>query len=176
MADCGGVGQKVLFRASWNRIFSLLLSLKFRSAKGSSRHPALMVLVLIKGMRRGRGGGRVSSRCSFSYQGSKSFPADLPQAKRRNLVHVEYLQMIKPMVVGFCWFLVMCVGLENTCTISGKWNEDVESVKYFIFGFCIWCKSRESGGSVSPRFPCVTLVMESFCKCRLEKSCKCGFR
>ena len=45
-----GVGQKVLFRTNWNRIFSLLFRLKSRSAWGASRHPAFMVLVLIKRM------------------------------------------------------------------------------------------------------------------------------
>ena len=28
--------------------------------------------------------------------------------------------------------------------------------------FCVWCKSRELRGSGSPRFPCVTPVMETF--------------
>ena len=48
----GGVGQKVLFRASGNRIFCLLLPLKCESARRASRHPAFVVLFLIKGMRR----------------------------------------------------------------------------------------------------------------------------
>ena len=42
------------------------------------------------------------------------------------LAHVECLYLIKPMVVGFCWrlmlLLVMSVGFENICTVSGKWN------------------------------------------------------
>ena len=28
--------------------------------------------------------------------------------------------------------------------------------------FCCWCKSRELGGRGSPRFPCVTPVVEKF--------------
>ena len=28
--------------------------------------------------------------------------------------------------------------------------------------FCVWCKSRELGGRVSPRFPCKTQVVKSF--------------
>ena len=43
-----------------------------------------------------------------------------------------------------------------------KWNEDAGSVQNFIFWFCVWCKSRELGGRVSRKFPCVTTVMESF--------------
>ena len=37
-------------------------------------------------------------------------------------------------------------------------KEDVGSVQGFIMSF--WCESRELGGKVSPRFPCVILVME----------------
>ena len=48
---------------------------------------------------------------------------------------------------------VMDVGFENTCTVSGKWNEGMSSVQDFIFWFCVWCKSRELRGRVSPRFP-----------------------
>ena len=36
------------------------------------------------------------------------------------------------------------------------------SVPDFILRFCVWCKSRELRGRVSPRFPFVTPVMESF--------------
>ena len=57
---------------------------------------------------------------------------------------------------------VMGVGFENTCTVSGKWNEDVGSVQDFIFWFCFWFKSRELEGRMSLRFLCVTPVMESF--------------
>ena len=36
------------------------------------------------------------------------------------------------------------------------------------FCFCVWCKSRVLEGRVSPRFPCVTTVMEgspqTFCE------------
>ena len=46
------MGQKVLFRAQ----------LKYWSAKGASHHPAFMVLVLIKEMRRGG-----DSKISFCY-------------------------------------------------------------------------------------------------------------
>ena len=28
--------------------------------------------------------------------------------------------------------------------------------------FCVWCKSRESGGRRNPRFPCVTPMVERF--------------
>ena len=35
-------------------------------------------------------------------QGFESFPSDLPRARWRNLVCVQYLQMIKVVVVGFC--------------------------------------------------------------------------
>ena len=54
------------------------------------------------------------------------------------------------------------VGFENTCTASGKWNENTGLVQDFIFWFCVWWKSRELGGRESRRFPCVTLVIESF--------------
>ena len=49
----GEVGKKVLFRDSWNCIFCLLLWLKSQTVRGASGHPAFMILVLIKGMRRG---------------------------------------------------------------------------------------------------------------------------
>ena len=40
-----------------------------------------------------------------------------------------------------------------------KWRRGVSP---FILWFCVWCKSRELRDRVSPRFPCVTPVMESF--------------
>ena len=52
VAGVGRVGQKVLSRASGNRIFCLLLPIKCGSARRASRHPAFIVLFLIKGMRR----------------------------------------------------------------------------------------------------------------------------
>ena len=48
-----GVGQKVLFRASWRPIFCLFLCLKSWCARGASHHPAFMLLVLKKRIRRG---------------------------------------------------------------------------------------------------------------------------
>ena len=71
------------------------------------------------------------------------------------------------MVVGFCSISGYCyseftLGFENTSTVSGKWNEDVGSVQDFIFWFCFWCKPKQLGGRVIPRFPWVTTVMESF--------------
>ena len=57
----GGMEQ-VLFRASWNRIFRLLIRLKSRCARWASCHPAFMVLVLIKRMKRGG-----ESKISFCY-------------------------------------------------------------------------------------------------------------
>ena len=65
-------------------------------------------------------------------------------------------------LLGVMLLWVMGVGFENTCTVFGKWNEDGESVQDFIFWFCVWCKSRELGGRMSPGFPCVTPLMESF--------------
>ena len=53
------------------------------------------------------------------------------------------------------------IGFKNTCTVSGKWNEDTGSVQDFIFHFCVWCKSRELGGRVIQRFSYVTPVMET---------------
>ena len=53
------MGQKVFLRDIWNRIFCLLFLLKSWSVRGAACHPAFMVLVLIKKMRRG-GGSRVS--------------------------------------------------------------------------------------------------------------------
>ena len=60
--------------------------------------------------------------------------------------------------------MLWLIGLafENTCAVSGKWNEKVGSVQDFIFCFCVWCRSRELGGWMSRRFPCVTPVIESF--------------
>ena len=65
-------------------------------------------------------------------------------------------------LLGLMLLWVMCVGFENTCTVSGKWNEEAGSVQDFIFWFCVWRKSRELGGRVSPTFFCVTPMMESF--------------
>ena len=55
-------GKKVLCRDSWNCIFCLLLWLKSQNVRGASGHPAFMVLVLIKGMRRGD-----ESKIAFCY-------------------------------------------------------------------------------------------------------------
>ena len=83
----GGVGQKVIFRSSWNRIFCLLLRLKSRRAWGAFRRPAFMVLVLIKGTRR----GRWVQDFVLLPQGFESFPSDLSRAGWPNLLRVEYL-------------------------------------------------------------------------------------
>ena len=58
----GGVGQKMLFRASWNCIFCLLLLLKSWSVRGASHHSAFIVLELIKGTSR-----RCESKIFFCY-------------------------------------------------------------------------------------------------------------
>ena len=57
---------------------------------------------------------------------------------------------------------MMRLGFENICRVSGKWNKDAGLFQDFIFWCCIWFNSRELGGGLSPRFPCVTPVMESF--------------
>ena len=62
-------------------------------------------------------------------------------------------------LLGLILLCVMGVGFENTCTVSRKWNKDTGSVQDFIFWFCDWCNSRELGGRVNPRFPCLTPVM-----------------
>ena len=51
-------------------------------------------------------------------------------------------------------------------TLWGKWNEDTGLVQDFIYWFCVWCKSRELRGIVSPTFPCVIMLMESFSSAR----------
>ena len=49
------------------------------------------------------------SKISFLLpQEFQSFPSDLPQAKWCNLICVECLQMIKPLVVGFCSIGDLC--------------------------------------------------------------------
>ena len=59
---------------------------------------SLVVLVLIKGMSRGS-----ESEISFCYcRGVRAIPSDLLQVRWPNLVRVEYLQMVKSVVVGFC--------------------------------------------------------------------------
>ena len=71
------MGQNVLFRVKGNRIFCLLLRLKFWSLRGASRHPPFMVLMLIKGIRRGG-----ESNISFGYPREfMSFPSDLLRAR-----------------------------------------------------------------------------------------------
>ena len=57
---------------------------------------------------------------------------------------------------------VMGVEFEKACTVSRKWSEDTGSVQDCIFCFCLWCKSGKLGGRMSPRFPCVTPIRESF--------------
>ena len=70
------MGQNVLFRVSGNRTFCLLLRLKFWSLRGAPCHPPFMVLMLIKGIRRGG-----ESNISFGYPREfMSFPSDLPRA------------------------------------------------------------------------------------------------
>ena len=54
-------------------------------------------LTLIKGMREGG-----EPNISVLPQGFGSLPAVFAQTRWCNLVHVECLQMIKPMVVRFC--------------------------------------------------------------------------
>ena len=49
-------------------------------------------------------------------QGFESFPSDLLQTRWPNLVHVEYLQMGKPVVVGFV-ALGVDATLGNGCRI-----------------------------------------------------------
>ena len=44
----------------------------------------------------------------LSPQGFESFQSDLPRARCRNIVCVECLQMIRSMVVGFCFIGVWC--------------------------------------------------------------------
>ena len=63
----------------------------------------------------------------LSPQGCKSFHSDLPRVRWHNLVCVEYLSMMKSMVIGFCFLRVDAtlsdgVGFDNTCTVSGKGN------------------------------------------------------
>ena len=53
---------------------------------------------------------------------------------------------------GLMLLCLMGVRFENTCTVSGKWNEDPVSVQDFIFCFCVWCKSRELRGTVHESF------------------------
>ena len=66
----GRMGQKVLFRVSWDGILCLLPLLKSKSTRRASCHSALMVLVLVKGMRRGG-----ESNISFCYpRGSRASP------------------------------------------------------------------------------------------------------
>ena len=86
---CAGVGQKVLFRVSWNWIICLLLWLKSSSTRGASRHPAFMVLLMIKGI-----SGRSESKISFCWSRIfrfSFFPWDISPAKWCNLAHVVYL-------------------------------------------------------------------------------------
>ena len=82
-----GWWQKVLFRASWNRIFCLLLLLKSWSLRGASHHPVFMVLMLIKGIKRGG-----ESNISFGFlREFESYPLNLPRGRWCNLVRVECL-------------------------------------------------------------------------------------
>ena len=54
------------------------------------------------------------------------FPISLFAIEVAYLVHMECLCLVNPMVVSFCWrlmlLLVMGVEFENICTVSGKWN------------------------------------------------------
>lgn len=52
------------------------------------------------------------------------------------------------------YFLIFVLGVTPG-------NEDATSVKDFVY-FCIWFKSREFRGRLSPRFRCVTSAVESF--------------
>ena len=82
----GGVGHKVLFRASWNWIFFLLLRLKSRSARGASRYPedagsVQNFIFWFCGWCKSRKlGGRMSSRLPWVTPKLESFSFDLLQA------------------------------------------------------------------------------------------------
>ena len=99
-----GVGQKVLFRTSWNRIFSLLIRLKSWSARGVPCHPA------------SRKRGEVSPLFSFVRELENS-PTDLPQARWRNLVCVEFRWL------GFCSIGGWCY--------SGRWVWNLSRFEQF---------------------------------------------
>ena len=82
----GGVGQKVLFKASWNWD-CLLLRLKSRSASIS------WCSLYSSGIDHGNEEGRWVQDFLLLPQGFESFPSDLPLGRWRNLVLAEYSSM-----------------------------------------------------------------------------------
>ena len=105
---------------------------------------------------------------SFATLGVESFPLDLPRARWRNLVRADYMLMVKPMVVGFCFIGFRCYSrwwvrhLRTLAQFQGNEMRYVGSVQDFIFWSCVWCESNKLRCRVSPRFPCVTPVEDSF--------------
>ena len=122
--DCCKCGCECKLMATFAGSSCLLLRLKFQSARGTFRHSALMgncptitrvinliylvneffflFLVQLNNMRT-LGESKVLSFSFFVItQWFDSFPTVFLQARWRNLVHLECLQMIKPMVIGFC--------------------------------------------------------------------------
>ena len=106
---------KLLFKGSWNYIFRLSLRLKSRSARGASRNPTFMVLVLIKGKRRGSEGiwelplTPTPSEVAF-FSACGVFVDDWTNGG---------------LFLFFCRLMVhwvMGVEFENTCINSEKWN------------------------------------------------------
>ena len=75
--------------------------------------------------------------------------------------------MVKRMVAGFCSIGGWCYSeqwmwdLSTLAQFQGSEIKTQGQSKISFFGF-VWCKLRELGGRVSPRFPCVIPVMESF--------------
>ena len=104
--------QKVLNRASWNRIFCYMIQFKYKS-----------FLVLIKGVR-----SESESKISFISTGVWELPLRTSKSK------VAWFRGCRVFVddkgtsdwFRFCWGLmllwVMGVGFENTCTVSEKCN------------------------------------------------------
>ena len=109
----GEVGQRILFRASWNYIYCLLLWLKTWSVRGASHHSVFMILVLVKGMK--RGGEFKIAFCYLRGLGAS------PQTNGGWLLY---------------WSLILSNGGGIwELTVSRKWNDDVVQSKISSFGF-----------------------------------------
>ena len=133
------MGQRILFRASWNYIYCLLLWLKTWSVRGASHHSVFMILVLVKGMK--RGGEFKIAFCYLRGLGAS------PQTNGGWLLY---------------WSLILSNGGGIwELTVSRKWNDDVFSPRFHLLVLClVYIKGiRRQGES---KISCLTPVMESF--------------
>ena len=112
----GKMKQKVLFRASWNWTFCLLLWLKPQTVRGSISPSSLYG----SGVDQGNEERRWDQDFLLLPKVFESFPSNLSGARWCNVVHEKYLQIFNQMEVGF-------VGVDATLGDKCGTGEDLQS-------------------------------------------------